>query len=680
MRAKASLTVTGAMLFVGMLGLQGCGSDADTVDFPDASGGSGGNFDEKGGSAGTAGTAGTGGTGGESNGGSAGTGGSSGKGGSAGSGGNGGGAGSGGKGGSAGSGGKGGSAGSGGKGGSGGQGGAPSDSVLLLQGTIVTPDTTYAGQVLVQGDTLMCVKPGTECASHSAAKGAPFVDIKGIIAPGLIDTHNHILYDIFGDEHWLPNIPSTCSTAVDCESSSYCKKDKCNCVKGVCKYKNHTQWTNEREYTVMVDYKQCMEGASQGKPVWCPLTYEGDARLSCEMNKYGELKGLIAGTTSIVGLPGRASACFASLARSIDVAANGLEADKVQTSAVFPPSAETANNVCKNFTSGVTEAYLIHCGEGVDEKARAEFDKLGIMTTPERCLYAPQTSITHGTSFTGVEYGAMAATGMKLIWSPASNVALYGSTNDLALARQAKLTISIAPDWSMGGSRNMLEEMKFGQKWDDANYGNILTAKDIVEMATVNGAATLGLANTLGRLEAGFKADLMVVAGDTSKPYDAIIAAWPSTVRLVMVGGKVLYGDADLGEFRSKEAPCEQLDVCGSQKFLCVAQASSKDKLDQTYSQIEQAINGALLELDKIEPLPDSACEPACKATEKCYKRTSIPEVDMSHCGTPCEGGKKCFQRAKTGDNMFQCMDVNACALARTKPFHPATPLFACPP
>lgn len=650
MRSKASLTVTGTMLFVGMLGVfgaQGCGPDADSVDPPGGGGGSGGGVDDQGGSAGTAG---------QSTGGSSGSGGSSGNGGWSGKG------------------------GAGGKGGSGGEGGAPDVEPILLQGTIVTPDTTFAGQVLVQGDTLVCVKPGTECATHSVAKDATVVDTKGIIAPGLIDTHNHILYDIFGDEHWLPNIPSSCSTVVDCESSNYCKKGRCNCVNGACKYKNHNQWTTELEYSVMMDYKQCLENASQGKPVWCPQTYVGDDRLTCEMNKYGELKGLIAGTTSIVGLPGKSSACFASLARSIDVSANGLGSDKVQTSAVFPPSAETASKVCNNFTSGATEAYLIHCGEGVDDKARAEFDKLGTITTPEQCLYAPQTAITHGTSFTSVEYGVMATTGMKLIWSPASNVALYGSTNDLALARQAKLTISLAPDWSMGGSRNMLEEMKFAQKWDDENYGNILSSKDIVEMATINGAAVLGLANSLGRLEAGFKADLMVIAGDTSNPYDAIIAAWPSTVRLVMVGGKVLYGDADLGEIRSKEAPCEQLDVCGNEKFLCVATGSTKNKLDQTYAEIEEAINSALLALDNIEPLADSDCEPACKETESCFKRTSIPEVDMSNCESPCEGGQKCFQRAKTGDNQFQCMDVNACAPKRTKAFHPATALFACPP
>ena len=128
-------------------------------------------------------------------------------------------------------------------------------------------------------------------------------------------------------------------------------------------------------------------------------------------------------------------------------------------------------------------------------------------------------------SFTTTEYDLMAAAGMKLTWSPASNVALYGSTNDLALAIDAGLTISLAPDWSMGGSRNMLDEMRFAHNWDDAHYGDILTTKDIVEMSTANAAAVLALADTIGRLEPGYKADLFVVGGDVSVPYDALVAA-----------------------------------------------------------------------------------------------------------------------------------------------------------
>jgi len=50
--------------------------------------------------------------------------------------------------------------------------------------------------------------------------------------------------------------------------------------------------------------------------------------------------------------------------------------DKIQTSALFPPSKSAGDGVCDNFASGKTDAYLIHVGEGTDAPARAEFAKL----------------------------------------------------------------------------------------------------------------------------------------------------------------------------------------------------------------------------------------------------------------------------------------------------------------
>ena len=204
--------------------------------------------------------------------------------------------------------------------------------------------------------------------------GATVIDTHGVIAPGIIDTHNHILFDIFDDDDWTPSKL----------------------------YTNHDDWTSEARYAAMLDVKQCLVNDSQGKPTWCANTPYGTAAgsLRCEFDKFGELKGLIAGTTSIVGLPGTSSACFGSLARSIDVAQNGLGIDAIQTSAIFPPSKTSADGVCANFASGTTKAYLIHCGEGTDAKALAEFATLARVTTTPGCLLAPQTTITHGTAFT----------------------------------------------------------------------------------------------------------------------------------------------------------------------------------------------------------------------------------------------------------------------------------------
>lgn len=444
---------------------------------------------------------------------------------------------------------------------------------ILLIGTIVTPDAVIEGEVLVEGQLITCVAAGTECEGRSGAPGATTIDTKGIIAPGLIDTHNHILFDIFDNDDWMTSKVNT----------------------------NHNQWPSEARYVQMIDVKQCLANDSQGKPAWCAQTPYGTpaGSLRCEMDKFGELKGLIAGTTSIVGLPGTSAACFGSLTRSIDVSQNGLGVDKVQTSAIFPPSKASADGVCANFVSGTTTSYIIHVGEGTDSAALGEFATLGTASTTAGCLYAPQTAITHGTAFTANEFQTMGQKGMKLIWSPQSNVALYQATTNVPAALDANVLVALAPDWSMGGSQNMLDEMRFAKSYSDKTWAGKLTAKDVVTMSTLNGAKVLALDAKIGSIKEGLVADIAVFAGNRAAPYDAIIAATPAQVRLTMIGGVVLYGD-DVLEAAGFNPACEKLDICGSPKFLCVATATTTDKLDQTYAQIKAALEKALVDADAL--------------------------------------------------------------------------------
>lgn len=448
---------------------------------------------------------------------------------------------------------------------------------ILLSGMVVTPDTAFDGEVLVEGGLITCVGTGGVCGALPAAAGATLVLTNGIIAPGMIDTHNHILFDIFDDSDWLPSKV----------------------------YMNHDEWPSEAKYAAMLDVKQCFEDATAGKPTWCPEKWNGGVAnsLKCEMHKWGELKGLVAGTTSIVGLPGIAASCMSSVARSIDVAQNGLGSDKVQTSALFPPSATTASNVCTNYTAGTTAAYLIHCGEGTDADALAEWTTLGSITNPADCLYAPQTTITHGTAFTATEFAAMGAAGMKLTWSPKSNVALYGTTTNIPAALDANVLVALAPDWSMGGSVNLLDEMRFANAWDDMHFADRLKPQDLVKMTTKNPAAVLGLADKIDTLAPGHIADIVVYTPKGVDPFASIMANTPVDVRMTMIGGRIVYGDLVMLAAVVPAAPCDLVDVCATTKFACVAEASTANKLGQTFAQIKQVLEDALVEVDALTPL-----------------------------------------------------------------------------
>ena len=262
---------------------------------------------------------------------------------------------------------------------------------LLLRGTVVTPDQVFRGEVLIDGDTITCVAARPALPPRARAPRT-VVDTHGIIFPGLIDTHNHILFDIFDETDWAPTQA----------------------------YANHNQWTNEARYGAMVDAKQYLNGES-GSPV----------DLGCEIDKYGELKALIAGTTSIVARrripPARATA----RSRGPSTRRRTVSAPtRSRPQRSFPSTAQPTASATTSPTD-TTDAYVIHIAEGIDATALNEFAKLDTVTTADGCLFAPETTIVHGTALRRRRVHDDGAHSMSLVWSPHSNVFLYGGGTDL---------------------------------------------------------------------------------------------------------------------------------------------------------------------------------------------------------------------------------------------------------
>lgn len=435
---------------------------------------------------------------------------------------------------------------------------------ILLRGTVLAPSGPIAGELLIENNLITCV--AASCSGEPGASGATVVQTNGIISPGLIDGHNHILFDIFNEDDWSP--PQI--------------------------YTNHNQWPNNAAYGEMVDAKQYLNG-EMGSPVY----------YGCEMLKYGEMKAIAAGTTSVQGSPGTGRACFASVARSIDVGQNDLPDDQMQTATIFP-SNSSADGVCANFADGDTNAYVIHIGEGVDMTARNEFDTLNTISTVDGCLYDAKTTIVHGTALDQSRLQIMANNGMDLVWSPKSNVFLYGGgtdltkTTDIPAALGLGINVAVAPDWSLGGSPNMLDELRFADQVDNTAFGDILDAQILWEMATVNAANALGVSAYVGTLEVGKRADIAVFCPSDADPYQSILQSSPREVTAVFVDGRMLYGDDSLGAVAPMSSECEALDVCGRAKTVCIAETNGNpaDKLDQTLAEIRATLEQAMVDYD----------------------------------------------------------------------------------
>jgi 5-methylthioadenosine/S-adenosylhomocysteine deaminase len=97
---------------------------------------------------------------------------------------------------------------------------------------------------------------------------------------------------------------------------------------------------------------------------------------------------------------------------------------------------------------------------------------------------------------------------------------------------------------------DMFEEMRFAVLAQRAvnEDVNALNARQILELATLGGAAALKMENEIGSLEPGKKADLIAVdlsspaVFPTIDPYSALVyCCSASDVMLNMIGGEIIY-------------------------------------------------------------------------------------------------------------------------------------------
>jgi cytosine/adenosine deaminase-related metal-dependent hydrolase len=152
--------------------------------------------------------------------------------------------------------------------------------------------------------------------------------------------------------------------------------------------------------------------------------------------------------------------------------------------------------------------------------------------------------IIHGTAMTRAQFGAARDAGARLVWSPQSNLRLYGETTRVADALDVGLPVALGADWLPSGSLSLLAELKVARQ-ELVDQNRPLTAKQLVTMVTSGAADVAGLGKSLGRLAVGRVADLVVLARQDTNAYESVCSSTPADVRLVMIGGDVAYGRQD---------------------------------------------------------------------------------------------------------------------------------------
>ena len=165
----------------------------------------------------------------------------------------------------------------------------------------------------------------------------------------------------------------------------------------------------------------------------------------------------------------------------------------------------------------------------------------------------------HGVWLDDEELGLLHAADAALVHCPGSNLKLGSGLAQVAAWRRRGIRRGLGSDGAACNNRlDSFHEMSLAalvsrvRGADRPTPGPPLGAREVLALATCDGAAALRLGERIGSLEPGKQADIAVVdtrgphqaSHPERDPYTALVhAARASDVRLTMVAGRVLYRD-----------------------------------------------------------------------------------------------------------------------------------------
>ncbi len=412
---------------------------------------------------------------------------------------------------------------------------------LLIKGNVLDPDIIYhGGEVLVDETGLIryvgCSENRPEELDAIALGATKIECAEGVVSPGLINSHDHLNYN------------------------------------------NYPLAETGKRYDHRNDWRSSLS----------PFPYNS----SQEKVTWAEMRQTMVGTTSIVG-----SGNTFGFVRNLDSENEHWEIVN-QTEIVsdtFPlesPEDYIQNDrECslyskKNRLNPYPGVYVPHVAEGVNEAAHNEF--ICLSKEIERNF-----AIVHGIALDAYDGKLIAERGASIIWSPRSNVALYGNTAPVKMLKNQGVLISLSTDWTPTGSMNLGRELLCADELNKKYFGNIFNDRELWLMVTYNPAVALQIDDKLGSLKPGLFGDIVIYDGrGKDNPYRAVIEANVKSTVLVLqrslfsqgnsvyAGSIALYGDSEIlkalpeheiqaPRFGFSKPLCELISVCGVEKTIC---------------------------------------------------------------------------------------------------------------
>jgi len=412
---------------------------------------------------------------------------------------------------------------------------------LLVSGaTIVTMDgerhVFEDGALAVKGDVIVAIGPGKDILAKYEAPQK--IDASGkLIMPGLINGHTHIpmvlmrgLIDDVTLDDWLRKyiFPAEARNVTE----------------------EYVRWGSRLALAEMI---------RSGTTTFADMYYFEDAE--AEETKAAGLRGFLGETW--IDFPAPDNKSVAEMAAYTEKFLKKWQGDPLIHAAVAPHSIYTCAEKTLRDAAALARKYhapiLIHVAE-MRKEYMDSLEKNG--ATPvqylERIdLLGPDVLAAHCIWLDYTDMKILAERQVGCVHNPSSNMMLASGVAPVIDERAAGMRVGLGTDGPAGSNNDldMMEEMDLAAKLQKTNRVDprALGAKGALEMATIEGARALHIEKEIGSLEAGKKADFVILNLNVPNAvpiYDVysqiVYALKASEVETVVVGGKTLLKDGKL--------------------------------------------------------------------------------------------------------------------------------------
>jgi 5-methylthioadenosine/S-adenosylhomocysteine deaminase len=412
--------------------------------------------------------------------------------------------------------------------------------LLVSGGIVVSMDgarTIYQdGSVAIKGDAIVGVGPRAEIEARY--KSARTLDARGrLVLPGFVNGHTHVPMTLFRGLH-----------------------DDVTLNDWLYKYIFPAEAKNVNEEFVRWGTKlAAAEQIRSGVTTFADMYYFEDA--VAEETKAAGMRGVLGET--FIDFPAPDNKSEAEMLDYTEKFLKKWQGDALIHAAPAPHSIYTCSKKTIQDASALAKKYhaplLMHVSEMKKEWEDSEkqngtspvqyLEKIGVL--------GPDLVAAHCIFVDKADRKLLAERQVGCVHNPSSNMMIASGVSPVPEMRAAGIAVGLGTDGPAGSNNDLdlMEEIDLAAKLAKITKMDplALNAKAVVEMATIDGARALHMDKEIGSLEAGKKADLILIGldGPNAVPMYDIYAQIAyslkaSDVETVVIGGRVVMQERKL--------------------------------------------------------------------------------------------------------------------------------------